>query len=137
MKVTNSQDYEKCMRIAKETMAPYYLENKLQWSDQARLEICKACELYMLEDPHEVGFFMLKERDDRIFIADLQIIEQYRNCGYGSKVLEIAKEYARSKGFDSIWLKVFKTSPAYSLYLRKGYALREEEEFMYVLSTNT
>ena len=137
MNVIHSEDYERCMLIAKESMAPYFLEYSLDWDDEERIGICRACDLYLVSDNAEVGFFMLREGETTIFLADIQILEKYRNLGYGTRVLDLARDIARSRGFPALWLKVFKSNPALNLYRRNGYVIKREEEYAYVLSSNT
>ena len=137
MEVIPSDDYERCMLIAKESMAPYFLEYSLDWNDRERTDLCRACDLYLVRDNTEVGFFMLREGRTTIFLADIQVLSRYRNLGYGTHFLELARDIARSRGFPTLWLKVFKSNPALNLYRRNGYVIQREEDSVYVLSSNT
>ena len=118
-------------------MLQYFKENNLEWDFDERLKIYLTFELYEVIDDHLVGYMALRENNGKIYLADLQILEQYQNMGFGTKLLKKAKEIARAKGYESIHLKVFKNSPALSLYLRNGYKHISEEQYVYLLSTNT
>jgi ribosomal protein S18 acetylase RimI-like enzyme len=94
-------------------------------------------ELYEVVDDSSIGYLALREKEGKLYLADLQVREEYRNMGYGTKLLVQVSEIARSKGYNSVYLKVFKNSPAINLYLRNGYRLVGEEQCVYLLSANT
>ena len=137
MKIEASTDYKECILIAKDSMTTYYEKYDLEWDHAKRLELLKPCEIFKVKDSVEIGFFMFWVRDSDFYIADIQVLKEHRNKGYGGKILSHVKRVAKSRGHDKIWLKVFKNSPALKLYQKNGYVLEREEESVYVLSANT
>lgn len=137
MKLVPETNYEKCVLIAKNSMMPYFIENNILWDFNQRLEIYKTLELYTLEESEElIGFVGFRKNKGDFFLADIQIHEPFRNRGFGTKVLESALEIAKDRGYERIFLKVFKTSPALNLYYRFGFTCVDEEKFVYVLCKN-
>lgn len=137
MKILLSNKYKDCVELGRKSMLPYFQENGLKWDFDERLKIYVTLQLYEVIDEKFIGFMALREKDGKVWLADLQILEEFRNKGYGAKVLEYVKDIAKSKNYDSVYLKVFKSSPALNLYLRNGYKHVGEEEYVYHLSTNT
>jgi GNAT superfamily N-acetyltransferase len=128
-----SSDYELAVAEIKRQMLPYYEENDLVWDDYKKLELYRKCALWAIFDEREVGFIMFHERVSQLFLAELHIAPEHRNQGYGSKALAKAKEHAVSLGYARIRIEVFKSSPAYALYLRSGFLLEAEELYTYQL----
>lgn len=118
-------------------MLSYFQENNIDWDFEERLKIYIKCELYEVIDGGTIGYMAFRENESKLYLADLQIMEHCQNMGYGTKLLKRASDIAKSKGYDSIYLKVFKRSPALNLYLRNGYKLVGEEPYVYLLSANT
>jgi ribosomal protein S18 acetylase RimI-like enzyme len=133
MEFTSSYNYEFVVEEIKGQMLPYYEENNLVWDDAKKLELYREFTLWGIFDEHEVGFIMFHERDSQLFLAELQISPQYRDQGYGSQALAKAKEHAVSLGHKKIRIEVFKSNPAYELYLRNGFSLETEELYTYRL----
>lgn len=118
-------------------MMPYYIENGLEWDDEKRLQGYLSCSLFKIVVTSDVGFFMLREDNDRIYIAELHIFPEHRNKGYGSNALVKISDMAAGLGYKNIRLMVFKSSPAYSLYLENGYQLEEELPYTFQLLAQT
>jgi ribosomal protein S18 acetylase RimI-like enzyme len=133
MEFTSSYNYEFVVEEIKGQMLPYYEENNLVWDDARKLELYREFSLWGIFDEHEVGFIMFHERDAQLFLAELQISPQYRDQGYGSQALAKAKKHAVSLGHKKIRIEVFKSNPAYELYLRNGFSLETEELYTYRL----
>lgn len=138
MKLVAEHNYEKCLLIAQEAMTPYFIENNIPWDYNKRLELYKNLELFTIEEGMNfIGFIAFRIKDSDFFLADIQIQEQFRNRGFGTKVLEKALAIAKERGHEKIFLKVFKTSPALNLYTRMGFTYISEEKFVYLLCKNT
>jgi ribosomal protein S18 acetylase RimI-like enzyme len=135
MKLVPTENYEDCVLLGKESMLPYFLENHIPWDLEKRISLYASFEIYEVFDHEFIGYLALRENQGSIFIADLQILESHRNKGYGAQLLIKAKEMAKNRGYDSIKLKVFKSSPAINLYKRNGYVTVGVEEFVYLLSS--
>lgn len=130
-------DYDSAVAIAKNSMLLYFREFNIEWNERDRLDVYRTCELWKALDQEQIGFALLKERDGRLYLADLQVVEQHRNRGYGSSILTTVRQMAKSRGYPEIWLKVFKSNPAYRFYVRYGCTLAEEEVSVYVLRVST
>jgi RimJ/RimL family protein N-acetyltransferase len=83
---------------------------------------------YRIQDHenHQVGglWYMIAERDRKqfIFVIDIQIFEQSRRRGYGTKAFRLMEDQARELGISSIALNVFKNNqPARAMYEKLGY----------------
>jgi ribosomal protein S18 acetylase RimI-like enzyme len=137
MELKPTKKYSECVLLGEESMRSYFIENKIPWDFEKRLELYLSFEIYEVIETESIGYLALRENEGDIFIADIQILDGYRNKGYGTQLLKMAKEIARSRGYVSIKLKVFKSSPALELYTRNGYVKVSEENFVYVLSANT
>jgi ribosomal protein S18 acetylase RimI-like enzyme len=137
MNILASTDYENSVICIKTEMMPYYIENGLEWNDENRLKSYSSCSLFKISLNEQVGFFMLREDNGLIYLAELHIFSQHRNMGYGTLVLRKIKEMAFKLGHKSIRVRVFKNSPAYALYLRNGYALEEELPYTFQLMAQT
>lgn len=133
MKLFPSNDYHAAIVLAKSAMADYFLRNNIPWDDDERLAIYRACELYWVCLPERVGYCLLREKEGRFFLADIQVLLLYRNNGVGGHVIDEVKRVARLRGYSQVWLKVFKDNPAINLYQRKGFMMCSEEAFVYVL----
>ncbi len=133
MKLSPSNDYHAAIALAKSAMANYFLRNDIPWDDDERLAIYRACELYWVCLPERAGYCLLREKEGRFFLADIQVLPLCRNNGVGGRVIDEVKRVARSRGYSQVWLKVFKGSPAINLYQRKGFMMSSEEKFVYVL----
>ena len=137
MKLLLSNKYENCVRLGKESMLSYFEENDIDWDFAERLKLYIKFELYEVIDDDTIGYMALRENESKLYLADIQILERFQNLGYGTKLLKYASDMAKSKGYDSIYLKVFKNSPALNLYLRNGYNHVSEEQYVYLLSAST
>ncbi len=76
-------------------------------------------------DENKAGYFYFHEVDSKYEIDDLYIIEQYRNKGIGTKVINDCIEKSKEKGLP-IFLYVFsRNTGAVSLYSRLGFEITE------------
>lgn len=136
MKLVPTKKYEDCLLLSKESMKAYFSEYQIPWDYEKRLKLYSTFETYEVFENEFLGYLALRENEGNIFVADLQILEPHRNKGFGATLLVMAKEIAKSKGFNAIKLKVFKNSRAINLYIRNGYTKTDEEKYVYVLSSN-
>ncbi len=137
MKLIPSNDYSSCVALAKKSMLPYFKEYGFEWNDEERLAICKEHDLYEIFDSVHLGFILFRKDEDKLFIADIQILSEFQGKGHGSRALSLAKGIAKSSGCTAILLKVFKSNPAIALYERNGFVKCGEEEYVYVFSLST
>ncbi len=66
------------------------------------------------------GVLCLRREADRIYLADLELLPEYRNRGLGTRLLEDINAYADANGLE-IELQVLVTNPAQRLYERVGF----------------
>lgn len=118
-------------------MLPYFQANDIPWDVERRTALYQNLEIYEVWNGELIGYLVFRELDGRFFLADIQIAAAHRNKGIGRALVEKASGIARSRGYNSVHLKVFKNSPAINLYLRLGYSVIGEEKYVLLLEVNT
>jgi ribosomal protein S18 acetylase RimI-like enzyme len=83
-------------------------------------------------DGIDIGMLKVEERDDFIYLGDIQIDSAYQNQGIGTKLIEMVIHRATIVN-KPIRLRVLKGNPAKNLYLRLGFEDIETHEYSYVL----
>lgn len=64
------------------------------------------------------------EAPDTWYICGVAVLPEYRGCGIGTKLMQLAREQARSHGFERTSLVVFEeNAAALRLYERLGYSV--------------
>lgn len=94
--------------------------------------------LYIIENSENegLGHIWYEKYENKVaFICNFLILEKFRKKGYGKQALLLVEEDAKSKGFDKIFLHVFRfNDPAISLYKSLGYkVIKEESGGMYLI----
>ncbi len=116
--------------------AHYYRMNDIRLPDRA--EIKKIIDLIMLPkflhtyrvDEQIVGCGLGVVEGKFIGLYDIVIDKQYRNKGYGEKMIENILRWGRSKGAETAYLQVLtENAPANRLYEKLGF--REEYQYWY------
>ena len=72
-----------------------------------------------------IGFFKIVASATDIYLAEIQIANQYQNKGIGTSLIKSIVNQALNNN-KRIWLKVIKNSPAQKLYQRLGFTVFEE-----------
>ena len=105
----------------------YYLCNTIGWDESRHLQEPKFPDRYlMLFDRNNcIGFLSFREQDDYLYLHTLQLIQQYRRQGIGTKLLEFIEYVAKEKAKNKIRLRVINGNPALSLYHRNGFKVLE------------
>ena len=137
MDFVKSDNYEESVNTIKEEMISYYNDLNLAWGGDSKLDHYRSCDLWSIRDDQDVGFAMTCDDKGDFYLAELHIKENQRNKGYGAKSLEIAKGIASKLGYNQIRIRVFKSSPAYDLYLRSGFSLEKELPYTFQLVSST
>lgn len=91
--------------------------------------LTEAAHLLVVSDDggDEVGILWLAERDDEMFVYDVEMLRSARGKGYGTQTLRHAARIARELGHDTLALNVFgHNDGARRLYLREGYRITRE-----------
>ena len=76
----------------------------------------------------EIGFYVLREREDYLWLDHFYIDPTFHGQGTGSRVMEIIKEIARSSG-KPIRLGALKESRANTFYRSHGFVEQEQKEW--------
>jgi len=84
------------------------------------------CNAYFFEKDKEIGKIHIRIENNTIDLWNFEIVEEYRNCGYGTKVL---KKIIRKFNYRPLWLYVFKYNYlAIHLYKKMGFKVIGEEK---------
>jgi GNAT superfamily N-acetyltransferase len=117
-------------------MRPYYVELNWEWDktkfrESFDLNVTKIIQA----DGIDIGMLKVEERDDCIYLGDIQIDRAYRGKGIGTQLIKTAIESAilASK---PIRLRVLKGNPAKDLYLRLGFREIQALENCYMMERN-
>ena len=76
----------------------------------------------------EIGFYVLREREDYLWLDHFYICPRFHGLGAGSRVMEVIKKIAR-KIRKPIRLGALKDSRANSFYLSHGFVEQERKEW--------
>ena len=102
-------------------MRPYYVELKLEWD---RTKFRESFDLGITKiiqaDSIDIGMLKVEEREDCIYICDIQIDSGYRGKGIGTKLVKTVIQ-SGNLASKPIRLRVLKGNPAKELYLRLGF----------------
>jgi ribosomal protein S18 acetylase RimI-like enzyme len=74
-------------------------------------------------------WYAIADRDGirQLYVMDIQVYEEYRRRGYGTKAFRIMEERAQKMGISLISLHVFKHNlPARAMYEKLGYVGQDE-----------
>lgn len=115
-------------------MRTYYEHHGVEWDESKVLEQTLNLENWdILLDGEVIGVIRLAFESDECYLRDIQVSAAHQNEGIGAKALEKVKQMTQEAGAKLIKLRVLKISPAYQLYLRNGYSLKEEDARFYYL----
>nr|WP_282437145.1 GNAT family N-acetyltransferase [Vibrio amylolyticus] len=81
-----------------------------------------------------IGAFRLSFDSEDCYLRDFQVSAQYQNKGIGAVTLAQIERIANEECCKQLRLRVFKISPAHSLYKRSGFVVDKEEERFYYMS---
>lgn len=82
----------------------------------------------ILSNLTEIGFYVLRERDDYLWLDHLYISPKFHGRGVGSRVMEIIKSAARNSQ-KPIRLGALKESRANAFYLNHDFVEQERKEW--------
>jgi GNAT superfamily N-acetyltransferase len=125
-------DLDRLDRFYESIMRPY-VELTHQWDrtkfrshfDTKIIKVIQA-------DGIDIGMLKVEERDDYIYLGDIQLDRAYQNQGIGTKIIETVIRSATIAS-KPIRLRVLKGNPAKALYLRLGFQAIETLENCYIL----
>ena len=117
-------------------MRPYYVELKLEWD---RTKFRESFDLGITKiiqaDSIDIGMLKVEEREDCIYICDIQIDSGYRGKGIGTKLVKTVIQ-SGNLASKPIRLRVLKGNPAKELYLRLGFKEIQILANCYVMERN-
>lgn len=64
-----------------------------------------------------------KEDPSKAFLSGLEVDEQHRNQGIGSRLMAAAENLAQGMGLEATKFEVASDNPAISLYQKRGYQI--------------
>lgn len=117
-------------------MRPYYVELKLEWDctkfrESFDLRITKIIQA----DGIDIGMLKVEEREDCIYLGDIQIDSGYRGKGIGTKLVKTVIQCGNLAS-KPIRLRVLKGNPAKQLYLRLGFKEIQQLDNCYIMERN-
>lgn len=75
-----------------------------------------------------IGFYMITENDDNLFLKHLYIEPEYQGSGYGKLIIDKVKNYSIELK-KNILLEALKESPSNDFYLKNGFSHISSSEF--------
>jgi ribosomal protein S18 acetylase RimI-like enzyme len=117
-------------------MRPYYVELNWEWDKTKFRESFDPNVTKIIQaDGIDIGMLKVEERDDCIYLGDIQIDRAYRGKGIGTQLIKTAIESAMIAN-KPIRLRVLKGNPAKDLYLRLGFREVQSLENCYMMERN-
>ena len=115
--------YEKIMRP--------YVELTHDWNRTVFREKFRVSNSQIIQaEGKDIGLFKKEIIEGNLFLWDIQLEEEYRNLGIGSKLISRLKSEAQEMNLP-ILLKVLKGNPAIHFYERHGFGLIAELDNCY------
>lgn len=109
-----------------------YMLAEFQSPEAIRSQLDEGVEYYLLEDDDTpAGYLALKPEppDNRLKLSKLYIRESYRERGFGTDLMDHAKQRARELNLDRIWLRVNKHNDrSIEWYEHQGFDKKEEDK---------
>jgi GNAT superfamily N-acetyltransferase len=114
-------------------MRPYYVELNWEWDNTKFRESFDPNITKIIQaDGIDIGMLKVEEREDCIYLGDIQIDRVYRSKGIGTQLIKTAIESARIVN-QPIRLRVLKGNPAKDLDLRLGFREIQALENCYMM----
>jgi GNAT superfamily N-acetyltransferase len=121
------EDIEWLEPFYKSIMHPYYIAMNLAWDDTKFREYFDPQSTKIIQvDGLDIGMLQVRDREDCIYLGDIQLDREYRNKGIGTSLIEsvIRSAIVANK---PVRLRVLRGNPAKKLYIRLGF--KEVETF--------
>jgi Acetyltransferases len=110
-------------------MRDYYAQFAPDWDAEKVLGVTAELINYDIQvDSETVGVMRLQYDGSTCILRDLQVIPSAQNKGIGSAAIEEAERLALGANTNSLDLRVFKVSPAVSLYKKVGFIIKSEDD---------
>ena len=134
MKITFFQttNLQRAAEFTFANMQEYYAKFAPDWDAEKVLEVTAELVNYDIQlDNQTVGVMRLQFEDNNCVLRDLQVIPSAQNRGIGSAAIKEAEKLALAAKVNSLTLRVFKISPAVSLYNKVGFVVSSEDDRFY------
>jgi GNAT superfamily N-acetyltransferase len=82
----------------------------------------------------DVGAVAIEWRDSEVFLADIELLPEWRGVGLGTAIISAVLDEARRRGLP-VALQVLKGNSARRLYERLGFRVVEETQTHYLMRT--
>ena len=121
-------DIPELIRITRENMSQIILSAwGVEWRDETLLETLMDANLSIevtLEGKHAVGYYVLDQMEDYVFIISIQLEKKHQGKGLGRCIMERVEESALRSGLEGVELCVQSTNEqAIGFYRHLGYRL--------------
>ncbi|WP_334021276.1 GNAT family N-acetyltransferase [Alteromonas sp. S015] len=131
MKITfiPSTNLHKAAEFTFNNMRDYYARFAPDWDAEKVLGVTAELINYDIQvDSETVGVIRLQFEDDTCILRDLQVLPSEQNKGIGEAAIKKAEELALAAKAHLLTLRVFKISPAVSLYKKVGFVIKSEDD---------
>ena len=110
-------------------MRDYYARFAPDWDESKVLSVTANLINYDIQiDGDTVGVMRLEYEGNNCILRDLQVVPSAQNKGIGSAAIKEGERLALEVNSNSLTLRVFKISPAVSLYKRAGFIVQSEDD---------
>jgi ribosomal protein S18 acetylase RimI-like enzyme len=121
-------DIPELVRITRENMSEIILSAwGVEWKDETLLETLMDANLNIevaLEGKRVVGYFVLDQMEDYVFIISIQLEKEHQGKGMGRFMMERVEDLAERSGLEGVELCVQSTNQqAIGFYRHLGYHL--------------
>ncbi|WP_179025210.1 N-acetyltransferase [Shewanella sp. Scap07] len=122
-------------QITFDNMRSYYEHYSVDWQlPQIHTQIADLENWDIVYNGEIVGAIRLAYDSQGCYLRDLQVAQQFQNKGIGRDAIAEVKRLAIQAGANQLRLRVFKISPAVSLYQTIGFTIDTQEERFYYMS---
>jgi GNAT superfamily N-acetyltransferase len=135
-RVATLDDLEWLEPFYESIMRPYYVELNWEWDKTKFRESFDPNITKIIQaDGIDIGMLKVEEREDCIYLGDIQLDRAYRGKGIGTQLITTAIESAILAN-KPIRLRVLKGNPAKDLYLRLGFREIQALDNCYLMERN-
>jgi GNAT superfamily N-acetyltransferase len=93
-----------------------------------------ACYQVVTVSGRDIGAVAIEWRDGEVFLADIELLPEWRGVGLGTAIISAVLDEARRRGLP-VALQVLKGNSARRLYERLGFRVVEETQTHYLMRT--
>ncbi|GFD94750.1 hypothetical protein KUL156_37000 [Alteromonas sp. KUL156] len=124
-----STNLQRAAAFTFENMRDYYAHFAPDWDEAKVLAVTVNLMNYdILLGDDTVGVIRLQFEENNCILRDLQVIPSAQNKGIGRAAIKETERLALEAKASSLTLRVFKISPAVSLYKSAGFVIESEDD---------